>query len=89
MFICVSLSDQFEFLMTQWINDGTFTAGLDRTKDPMIGNNAPSDSKFKIPAPEGDKIITGFSQFVTTRGSAYCFLPSITALKYIANLPSV
>jgi deferrochelatase/peroxidase EfeB len=85
MFICVSLLDQFEFLMTEWINNGTFTAGLGRTKDPMIGNNNSVESKFVIPAAEGDKIITGFSQFVKTRGSAYCFLPSITALKYIAT----
>lgn len=30
--------------------------------------------------------ISGFSSFVTTRGAAYCFLPSITAIKFIANL---
>ncbi|WP_392475935.1 Dyp-type peroxidase [Nostoc sp. C110] len=89
MFICVSLLDQFEFIMTQWVNDGIFTAGLDRTKDPMIGNNTPEESKFVIPTEEGAKTIKGFSQFVTTRGGAYCFLPSITALKYIASLQSV
>jgi len=27
-----------------------------------------------------------FSRFITTRESAYCFLPSITALRYIARL---
>jgi hypothetical protein len=30
--------------------------------------------------------ITGFSSFVTTRAAAYCFLPSVTALKFIARL---
>ena len=30
--------------------------------------------------------VTGFSSFTTTRAAAYCFLPSITALKFIAGL---
>ena len=29
---------------------------------------------------------TGFERFVITRGSAYCFLPSITGLRYIAAI---
>lgn len=89
MFICVSIVDQFEFLMSEWVNDGIFAAGLGRTKDPILGNNQPEDSKFVIPAEGGSTAVTGFSQFVTTRGSAYCFLPSITALKYMASLQSV
>ena len=31
--------------------------------------------------------LQGFSRFVTTKASAYCFLPSITALKWIAAMP--
>jgi Dyp-type peroxidase family len=92
LFICVSLEDQFEFLMSQWVNEGGFNNGLPtRTKDPLIGSNTPDESKFIIPV-EGEgkpRIIRGFSRFVTTRGAAYCFLPSITALKYIAKLESV
>jgi hypothetical protein len=30
--------------------------------------------------------ITGFGSFTHTRATAYCFLPSITALKFIAGL---
>jgi hypothetical protein len=30
--------------------------------------------------------ITGFSNFVTTKAAAYCFLLSITAIKFIAKL---
>lgn len=86
MFICASIRYQFEFLMTEWVNNGSFTPGLRGTKDPIIGDNTPDDSKFVIPALGGPKIVNGFSRFVTTRGSAYCFLPSITALKYMANL---
>lgn len=44
LFIAASLRDQFEFLITQWANTGTFTAGLKTTCDPLIGahtNNPP------------------------------------------------
>jgi hypothetical protein len=30
--------------------------------------------------------VTGFSSFITTKAAAYCFLPSITAIKFIAGL---
>ncbi|MDQ5855136.1 MAG: hypothetical protein M3302_02180 [Actinomycetota bacterium] len=30
-------------------------------------------------------ILPGLSRFVTTRGGAYCFLPSVTAIRYLAN----
>ena len=62
LFICASLEDQFEFLMTNWINGSGFRSEIPHgSTDPMF-------------------------RFVTTRGGAYCFLPSITALKYIAAL---
>jgi hypothetical protein len=30
--------------------------------------------------------ITGFASFIATKAAAYCFLPSVTAIKFIANL---
>ena len=30
--------------------------------------------------------ISGFSRMITTRGSAYVFIPSITGLNYLASL---
>ncbi|MGH3889463.1 MAG: Dyp-type peroxidase, partial [Pseudonocardiaceae bacterium] len=86
MFIGVSLSDQYEFLMAQWANDGIFTAGLGRTKDPVIGAHVDGAGSFSIPRPEGPVVLAGLARFVTTRGGAYCFLPSITAIRYLANL---
>jgi deferrochelatase/peroxidase EfeB len=88
LFLCASIRDQFEFIMSEWVESGLFTAGLRGTKDPLVGNNSPAKSKLVIPSGGGDRVITGFSRFVTTRGAAYCFLPSVTALKYIASLPS-
>jgi len=31
-------------------------------------------------------VLDGLPRFVTTRGGAYCFLPSITGLRYLADL---
>jgi deferrochelatase/peroxidase EfeB len=86
LFIGVSLRDQFEFLMTQWANDGTFTAGLGRTNDPLIGAQANGAGSFSIPRPEGTVVLHGLTRFVSTRGGAYCFLPSISGLRYLAGL---
>ena len=71
--------------MSQWVNEGIFTPGISGTKDPILGANDPATAKFTIPDPAGAKTITGFSRFVITRGSAYGFLPSATALRFLAS----
>ena len=54
----------------------------------MIATQDPSESIFVIPQADGAPPIkvTGLSTFVKTRAAAYCFLPSITAINFIANL---
>ncbi len=85
MFIGVSMADQFEFIMAEWVNDGLFAPGLGRTKDPLIGSGGTGKQRFEIPVEGGrPRVINGFSSFVITRGAAYCFLPSLTALRWIA-----
>jgi Dyp-type peroxidase family len=86
LFIAVSLRDQFEFLMTQWANGGIFTTGLGRANDPLIGSQANGAGSFSIPRPEGPAILQGLARFVTTRGGAYYFLPSISGIRYLAAL---
>ena len=88
LFIGVSIKDQFEFLMSDWVNKGSFAPGLRDTRDPIIGNNSDSGATFLIPV-QGQKRpleLSGFSSFVTCRGAAYCFLPSATAIRYISAL---
>lgn len=75
--------------MTQWANDGTFTAGLGRANDPLIGAQASGAGSFSIPRPEGPAVLHGLARFVTTHGGAYYFLPSITGIRYLAGLPGV
>ena len=91
-FINASIENQFEFVMREWINGSEFVgAGRlhPKSKDLIAGgSHHPAESVLEIPQPEGAPPLTvvGFSKFVTTRASAYCFLPSITALKFIASL---
>jgi hypothetical protein len=72
--------------MSQWANDGIFTAGLGRTNDPLVGAHANGAGYFSIPRPEGPVILQGLSRFITSRGGAYCFLPSVSGIRYLAAL---
>jgi hypothetical protein len=90
-FINSNLENQYEFVLSQWVNDSEFAGSVrlpPRSKDPMIGTQDPAQSIFVIPQAHGAPPIkvTGFSSFVTTRAAAYCFLPSISALKFISKL---
>lgn len=90
-FINSSIENQYEFVLGNWVNDSQFAGAVrldPKSKDPMIGTQDPAESIFVIPQPNGAPPIkiTGFSSFITTKAAAYCFLPSITAIKFIGNL---
>ena len=90
--INASIENQFEFVMREWINGYEFVGASrlnPKSKDLIASRKSdPAEGVFEIPQADGapSRTITGFSSFVTTRATAYCFLPSITALKFIANL---
>ncbi|HET6208537.1 MAG TPA: hypothetical protein VFD98_17095 [Terracidiphilus sp.] len=85
-FINADFANQFQFLMSQWMNTSSFAGGMISGVDPLSGACNPSSSVFTIPtSPTGSVKVTGFARFVTTRGSAYCFLPGFTGLRYIAS----
>lgn len=90
-FINSSLENQYEFVLSQWVNDSEFAGAVrlpPKSKDPMIGAQDPATSIFSIPQANGAPAIkiTGFGTFVTTKAAAYVFLPSITAIKFISKL---
>jgi Dyp-type peroxidase family len=90
-FINSSIENQYEFVLRRWVNDAEFAGAVrlnPKSKDPMIGIQDPAGSVFEIPQDKGrfQIKITGFSSFITTQASAYCFLPSVTALKFISML---
>ena len=90
-FICLNanISRQFEFLQNAWMNSSKFS-GLTGESDPLLGNRAtipgcPVTSDFTEPRENGiPRHVTGLAQFVTLRGGAYFFLPSLRALRYFA-----
>jgi deferrochelatase/peroxidase EfeB len=90
-FINSSIENQYEFVLGHWVNDSEFAGAVrlhPKSKDPMIGTQDPAESIFVIPQAHGTSPIkiTGFSSFVKTKAAAYCFLPSITAIKFMAGL---
>ncbi|OAI19399.1 hypothetical protein A1507_07515 [Methylomonas koyamae] len=85
LFICLNanIERQFEFVQHTWINNLKF-AGLYDEDDPLIGSAVETDRKFTIQDEPLRRRVCGFQQFVTTRGGAYFFLPSLTALGMLA-----
>jgi Dyp-type peroxidase family len=90
-FINANIENQYEFVLRQWVNDSEFAGAVrlpPKSKDPLTGTQNPAQSIFVIPQASGGPPIevTGLSSFVTTKAAAYLFLPSVTAIKFIANL---
>jgi deferrochelatase/peroxidase EfeB len=85
MAINASIRYQFEFLQTEWINSGEFASLSRDDVDPFAGVRRES-SRFRIPTADGPpRNIFNLPEFVTTRGGGYYFIPSITALRFIAG----
>jgi Dyp-type peroxidase family len=94
-FICLNanISRQFEFLQNAWIANTKF-AGLSGESDPLLGNReailgCPVTGDFSMPkAGNLRHRLSDLPQFVTIRGGAYFFLPSLRALRYFAGTGS-
>jgi deferrochelatase/peroxidase EfeB len=90
-FICLNanISRQFEFLQNAWIANTKFS-GLTGESDPLLGNRepipgCPVTGNFTMPTDNGlRRSVSSLPQFVTVRGGAYFFLPSLRALRYFA-----
>jgi Dyp-type peroxidase family len=91
--LVANISRQFEFVQNAWMVGAKF-AGFAAESDPLLGHRAPvpgcpASDGFSIPRADGlSRHIAGLPQFVTMRGGAYFFLPSIRALRYISRLGS-
>jgi deferrochelatase/peroxidase EfeB len=91
-FICLNanISRQFEFLQNAWMVNTKFS-GLTGESDPLLGTRAkipgcPITADFTQPQEDGlARKVSGLPQFVTVRGGAYFFLPSLRALRYFAE----
>src|SRR6185369_11107890 len=70
-FVGANLGRQFEFVQSEWINDGVFF-GAGEDKDPIIGSNG-GPASFTVPRKPVRRRRVGVPQFVVTRGGEYCF----------------
>ena len=64
---------QFEFVQSQWVNDGDFVSQGRRT-DPIVGRRDHSDD-FAYPEKPVRRRLTGLPEFTATRGGEHVFLP--------------
>ena len=90
-FINSNIENQFEFVLNRWVNDSEFAGAVrldPSTKDPLLGTRDSEQGMFVIPQADGSPPlkVTGLSTFVTTKAAAYMFLPSVTAIRFIAGL---
>ncbi len=83
-FVGAHLGRQFEFVQSQWVNDGVFFGAGD-DKDPVIGSNE-DGGNFTLPRKPVRKRLQGIPQFVITRGGEYCFMPGLRALRWLSEL---
>ncbi|MER5620164.1 Dyp-type peroxidase [Streptosporangium sp. NPDC002544] len=83
-FVGAHLGRQFEFVQSQWMNDGVFFGAGD-ARDPIVGSNdGPGD--FTIPRRPVRRRLPSLPQFVVVRGGEYCFMPGLRALRWLGDL---
>ena len=82
--------NRYELVLPRWVNDSD-TPGV--SAPPRVEGSTDRD-----PGPRGEHLsytqgnggppieVRGLSSFITTKAAAYVFLPSVTAIKFIANL---
>jgi Dyp-type peroxidase family len=86
-FVGAHIGRQFEFVQSQWVNDGVFFgAGTD--KDPVIGSDDGKAGSFTVPRKPVRRRVQGIPNFVVTRGGEYCFMPGLRAFRWLADLKS-
>jgi Dyp-type peroxidase family len=91
-FLCLNsdIERQFEFVQQTWVNNPVF-GGLNGEVDPLIGNisraeTATTNALFTVQADPLRSRVHNLQRFVTVKGGAYFFLPSISALRYLGSL---
>jgi deferrochelatase/peroxidase EfeB len=87
VFICLNadIERQFEFVQQTWLNNPVFS-GLSEEVDPLVGNLPKGDCIFTVQAQPLRSRVHDLTRFVTVKGGAYFFLPSMRALRYLASL---
>lgn len=80
LFLCASLSRQFEFIQRQWIQGDLATTGIRGTSDPIAALRR-QPTTFSLQIAGGQTSTLSVPPLLTTRGSLYLFFPGIGTLK--------
>ncbi|MDP3158772.1 MAG: cytochrome P450 [Reyranella sp.] len=86
--LCADLERQFEFLQQSWVGSPSFQ-GLSNEPDPITSPPAVDPGKpfvFTIPTPSGPVTMKNLRSFVTVRAGGYFFMPSRSAIRFLAGL---
>jgi Dyp-type peroxidase family len=84
IFISAKAMATMEFLQQEWINNGNFM-NLGNERDPNVGLQE-EGATFTIPKEPVRRRIHGIQTFNVLRGGEYLFMPSLSALRWIADL---
>jgi Dyp-type peroxidase family len=84
IFISAKAMATLEFLQQEWINNGNFMS-LGEERDPNVGLQQ-DGATFTIPQEPVRRRIHGIETFNVLRGGEYFFLPSLSALRWLAAL---
>ena len=82
-FVGANLGRQFEFVQSEWMNDRLLRGNIG--VDPISGAGD-GTGVFDVPRRPIRMRLQGLPRFVVTRGGEYCFLPSLRALRWLAEL---
>jgi Dyp-type peroxidase family len=78
------IDQQFEFVQSRWLNSGELVGQVGARRDPINAANEGqlSDSFW---SPSRPAPVTNLTRFVTMRGGDYFFMPSLPALRGLAD----
>jgi Dyp-type peroxidase family len=83
-----SFARQFEFIQSQWLNDGNALAlGTDR--DPVAGTSSTTGRKDKMTVPgTPPRFVAPLPDLVTTKGGEYLWMPGLATLRALGQADS-
>jgi Dyp-type peroxidase family len=83
LFISAKAMATIEFLQQEWINDGNFI-GAGNERDPIVGLQE-EGATFTIPKEPVRRRVHSIETFNVLRGGEYFFMPSLSALRWLAE----
>ncbi len=86
MCLNADIERQFELVQQAWLRNDTFD-GLRDEADPLIGGPPGAKARnFTIPTEDGPLRLGGLTDFVTTRGGGYFWMPSRAAVDFLVAM---